>query len=125
MLLGIYFLGICGDFCCNTMGMIIGSSINFVIGARFGHAVIRAFISDDDYIKYMGIMNHGYRFKRLLRIGFLAPIFPDDIFCMTAGVSNMRFKQFIGMVIAYRPVSVFIYTYFTSNFIQVVFDYFS
>ena len=112
-------------FLFNTIGMIIGSSINFVIGARFGHAVIRAFISDDDYIKYMGIMNHGHRFKRLLRIGFLAPIFPDDIFCMIAGVSNMRFKQFIGMVIAYRPVSVFIYTYFTSNFIQVVFDYFS
>lgn len=112
-------------FLFNTIGMIIGSSINFVIGARFGHAVIRAFISDDDYIKYMGMMNHGHRFKRLLRIGFLAPVFPDDIFCMIAGVSNMRFKQFIGMVIAYRPVSVFIYTYFTSNFIQLIFEYFN
>lgn len=112
-------------FVFNAIGMVIGSSINFVIGARFGHTVIRAFISDDDYIKYLNMMNSGKKFKRLLRIGFIAPIFPDDIFCMIAGVSKMRFKEFIGMVIAYRPASVFIYTYFTSNFIQWIFDYFT
>ena len=112
-------------FVFNAIGMVIGSAINFVIGARFGHTVIRAFISDDDYIKYLNMMNSGKKFKRLLRIGFIAPIFPDDIFCMIAGVSKMRFKEFIGMVIAYRPASVFIYTYFTSNFIQWIFDYFT
>lgn len=112
-------------FVFNAIGMVIGSAINFVIGARFGHTVIRAFISDADYIKYLNMMNSGKKFKRLLRIGFIAPIFPDDIFCMIAGVSKMRFKEFIGMVIAYRPASVFIYTYFTSNFIQWIFDYFT
>ena len=123
--IGDLIFGHFSGFVFNAIGMVIGSSINFVIGARFGHTVIRAFISDDDYIKYLNMMNSGKKFKRLLRIGFIAPIFPDDIFCMIAGVSKMRFKEFIGMVIAYRPASVFIYTYFTSNFIQWIFDYFT
>ena len=112
-------------FVLNTIGMVIGSSINFYIGGRYGPSVVRAFISDEDYDKYINKMNDGKGFMRLLRIGFLAPIFPDDIFCMIAGMSKMKFRQFFGMVLAYRPVSVFVYTYFTSNFIQWVFDFFA
>lgn len=112
-------------FLLNTIGMIIGSSINFYIGGRYGPSVVRAFISDKDYDKYIRRMNDGKGFLKLLRVGFIAPIFPDDIFCMIAGMSDIPFRKFLGMVIAYRPASVFIYTYLTSNFIQWVFQLFA
>lgn len=112
-------------FVFNTIGMLIGSSINFYIGGKYGPAVVRAFISDEEYDKYIGKMNSGKAFERLLRIGFIAPVFPDDIFCMIAGMSKMRFRQFFGMVLAYRPASVFVYTFMTSNAIQWIFDFFT
>ena len=108
-------------FVFNTVGMVIGSSINFYLGGKYGPAVIRAFISDEDYDRYIARMNQGKSFERLLRIGFIAPVFPDDVFCMIAGMSKMSYRQFIGMVIAYRPISVFVYTFMTSTAIQWVF----
>lgn len=111
-------------FVFNIIGMVIGSSINFYLGGKYGPAVVRAFISDEDYLKYIVKMNQGKSFERLLRIGFIAPVFPDDVFCMIAGMSKMSYRQFIGMVIAYRPISVFVYTFMTSTAIQWVFHLF-
>ncbi|XJS10422.1 hypothetical protein ACF3NG_09840 [Aerococcaceae bacterium WGS1372] len=87
-------------------------------------AVIRAFISDKDYERYIGKMNSGKVFERLLRIGFIAPFFPDDVLCMIVGMSKMSFRQFIGMVIAYRPIFVFTYTFMISTAAQRIFDFF-
>lgn len=112
-------------FVFNTIGMLIGSSINFYIGGKYGPTVIRAFISDEDYDKYIDKMNRGKAFERLLRIGFIAPVFPDDIFCMIAGMSKMKFRQFFGMVLIYRPASVFIYTFMTSTVVKWIFNFFS
>lgn len=112
-------------FVFNTIGMLIGSSINFYIGGKYGPTVIRAFISDEDYDKYIDKMNSGKAFERLLRIGFIAPVFPDDIFCMIAGMSKVKFRQFFGMVLIYRPASVFIYTFMTSTVVKWIFNFFS
>lgn len=116
-----HFLG----FIFNAMGMIIGSSINFYLGRRFASTIVKAFISDKQYENYIGKMNDGPGFLRLLRIGFIAPIFPDDIFCMIAGMSNITYRKFMGLVVAYRPISMFVYTYMTSNFIQYVYQLFN
>lgn len=112
-------------FIFNAIGMVIGSSINFFLGRRFGSTIVKAFISDSQYENYIGKMNDGPGFLRLLRIGFIAPVFPDDIFCMIAGMSNIGYRKFMSLVIAYRPISMFIYTYMTSNFIQYVYRFFT
>ena len=104
----------------NIIGLIIGSAINYFIGKRFGGAVVRAFISDEQYDKYMGILNRGKAFDRLIMVGFIAPIFPDDIFCMIAGMSDMLFSRFMTYVILFRPLSMFIYTFMTTNFIEYI-----
>lgn len=111
-------------FVFNTIGMLIGSSINFFLGRRFGSEFIRAFISDQQYEKYISKMNEGKGFTNLLKIGFILPVFPDDIFCMIAGVSKLRFGEFFKLVVAYRPISLFVFTYFSSNIIQFFADLF-
>lgn len=123
--IGFLIFGNFYGFVLNAIGMLIGSAINFYLGRRYGGAIVRAFISDESYDKYIGRMNEGKGFRRLLRVGFIAPVFPDDIFCMIAGMSNMTFREFFGMVLAYRPFSMFVYTFMTSTSIQVVYNYFN
>lgn len=102
----------------NIIGLITGSAINFFLGRRFGGTIVRAFIDDEQYDKYVGMLNRGKAFDRLLMVGFIAPIFPDDIFCMIAGMSSMRFQRFMKYVILFRPLSMFIYTFMTTTMLE-------
>lgn len=111
-------------FILNCIGMVVGSSINFYLGRRFGPEFIKAFVSDEQYEKYIGKMNEGKAFINLLKVGFVAPLFPDDIFCMIAGVSNLTFRQFFKLVILYRPVSLFVFTFVSSQTIQWIVRFF-
>lgn len=105
-------------FVFNCIGMLVGSSINFYLGRRFGASFVKAFISDEQYDKYISKMNEGTGFIKLLKIGFILPVFPDDIFCMISGMSNMNFKDFFVLVVKYRPISLFVFTFLSSNIIQ-------
>ena len=121
--IGDLIFGHLGGFLLNATGMIIGSGINFHLGRKYGEAFVRAFVSDSDFDRYIQKMNEGEGYRRLLKIGFIAPLFPDDIFCMISGMSDMAFKEFMGYVIKYRPASMFLYTYIVSNVIQFIYQY--
>ena len=79
-------------FVFNCIGMLIGSSINFFLGRKFGGAFLLAFVSDEQYEKYRVRINRGNGLRKLLIVGFILPVFPDDIFCTIAGTSKIKFK---------------------------------
>lgn len=105
-------------FLCNVTGMLIGSSINFYLGKRFGESVVKAFISDEQYEKYISKIGDSKAFERLIIIGFILPVFPDDIFCMISGMSKLTFKRFFILVLLCRPISLFVFTYAWAEIIR-------
>lgn len=105
-------------FLCNVTGMLIGSSINFYLGRRFGESVVKAFISDEQYEKYISKIGDSKAFERLIIIGFILPLFPDDIFCMISGMSKLTFKRFFILVLLCRPISLFVFTYAWAEIIR-------
>ena len=105
-------------FLCNVTGMLIGSSINFYLGRRFGESVVKAFISDEQYEKYISKIGDSNAFERLIIIGFILPVFPDDIFCMISGMSKLTFKRFFILVLLCRPISLFVFTYAWAEIIR-------
>lgn len=111
-------------FIYNCIGMLIGSSINFYLGRRYGESVAKAFVTDQQFNHYISKMNHDQSFKRLLTIGFLAPVFPDDLFCIIAGMSKLTYGQFIRLVILCRPISLFVFTYAWEWIIRYVANWF-
>ncbi|MGO4929219.1 TVP38/TMEM64 family protein [Fundicoccus sp. Sow4_D5] len=111
-------------FVFNCIGMLIGSSINFYLGRRFGEGFLLAFIDDKTYLRYKERMDRGNGFKKLLIVGFILPIFPDDIFCIISGMSKMSFKEFFKLVLFYRPISLFVFTFMSSNIIKFFADLF-
>lgn len=111
-------------FIFNCTGMLIGSSINFFLGRKFGGAFLLAFISDEQYEKYRARINRGHGLRKLLIVGFILPVFPDDIFCIIAGTSKIKFKEFFQIVVLYRPISLFIFTFMSSHIIQWIAEFF-
>ncbi len=111
-------------FVFNCIGMLIGSSINFFLGRHYGEGFLLAFIDDKTYDRYREKMNRGNGFKKLLIVGFILPIFPDDIFCIISGMSKMTFKEFFRIVLFYRPISLFVFTFMSSTIIQFLADLF-
>lgn len=120
--IGVLVFGQGWGFVFNCIGMIIGSGINFYLGRKYGESFVRAFISDKQFDKYIGKVREGRGYIRLLKIGFVAPIFPDDIFCMISGLSQLTFKEFMTIVIVYRPASLFFFTFVSSNVIQYIYQ---
>ncbi|MRI82472.1 TVP38/TMEM64 family protein [Aerococcaceae bacterium DSM 109653] len=120
--IGDLIFGHAWGFFFNCIGMLIGSSINFFLGRRFGEGFLLAFINDETYQKYKERINRGNGLKKLLIIGFILPLFPDDIFCIIAGMSKITYKEFFKLILFYRPISLFVFTFMSSNIIQFFAD---
>lgn len=120
--IGDLIFGHAWGFVFNCIGMLIGSSINFFLGRRFGKGFLLAFINDETYQKYKERINRGNGLKKLLIIGFILPLFPDDIFCIIAGMSKITYKEFFKLILFYRPISLFVFTFMSSNIIQFFAD---
>lgn len=120
--IGDLIFGHAWGFVFNCIGMLIGSSINFFLGRRFGEGFLLAFINDKTYQKYKERINRGNGLKKLLIIGFILPLFPDDIFCIIAGMSKITYKEFFKLILFYRPISLFVFTFMSSNIIQFFAD---
>ena len=120
--IGDLIFGHAWGFLFNCIGMLIGSSINFFLGRRFGEGFLLAFINDETYQKYKERINRGNGLKKLLIIGFILPLFPDDLFCIIAGMSKITYKEFFKLILFYRPISLFVFTFMSSNIIQFFAD---
>ena len=46
--------------------------------------------------------------KTLFSLMFLLPFFPDDMLCFAAGLTNIKAREFVSIVIVTRFVSVFV-----------------
>lgn len=107
-------------FLYNCIGMLIGSSINFYLGRHYGETVVKAFISDEQFNTYVQKMNDANAFEKLLTVGFILPVFPDDLFCMFSGMSDMTFKKFFKLVVLYRPISLFVFTFVWAEIVKYI-----
>ena len=52
-----------------------------------------------------------------MAVAFLLPMFPDDILCLIAGITNMKFKTFAIVTAITRPIGVICMSYFGSGYI--------
>lgn len=98
-------------FC--SIGVIVGSLIAFLLGKIFGLKLVKNFLSDKIISKYNNLMNS--KGKVLLSLAFILPLFPDDILCLLAGISNIKLKDFMMIVSLLRPISMLCMCYFSGG----------
>jgi uncharacterized membrane protein YdjX (TVP38/TMEM64 family) len=90
--LGGYMFGALNGFLLSTLGLAIGSMINFGIGHFLGANVVRRLVRCETYEKY----NEMVQFKGILFIFifFLIPGFPKDYLCMFLGLTTLPARVF-------------------------------
>jgi len=85
--LGGYMFGVWGGFFLSTIGLIIGSMLNFLIGHFLGECVVRRMVSCETYEKYDEMVR--YKGILVIFIFFLVPGFPKDYLCLFLGLTSL------------------------------------
>ena len=90
---GGYLFGATQGFIFSSVGLAVGSAINFWIGRILGDRFIRKLIPEakreklDRFISHQGVI--------VLLFLFMFPGFPKDYLCLLLGITTMPFKIFI------------------------------
>jgi uncharacterized membrane protein YdjX (TVP38/TMEM64 family) len=91
--IGGYLFGVLPGFIYSSIGLTVGSWLNFMIGRFLGERYVRKLIPADKFKKIDG------KVKRqgviLLFILFLFPGFPKDYLCLALGLSTLPVKIFV------------------------------
>lgn len=88
----------------SLLGLLIGSIIAFYMGRLFGAQVISWMFGREKtevWAKKIGANG-----KLMLPICFLIPIFPDELICMLAGLSNIKTSYFVLVSIITRAIDL-------------------
>lgn len=98
-----------------TIGVLSGSYCSFFIGKVFGFKIVSWITGRENAQKYANLIND--RGKFFLIIAFLLPLFPDDILCLIAGITTMKFKHFFWIALITRPIGVICMSFFGGGYV--------
>jgi uncharacterized membrane protein YdjX (TVP38/TMEM64 family) len=90
--LGGYIFGAWYGFFLSTIGLTIGSMLNFLIGHFLGEPVVRRIVSCKTYEKYNEMVQ--YKGILVIFIFFLLPGFPKDYLCLFLGLTSLPARVF-------------------------------
>lgn len=93
-------------FIYNYIGIVIGSTINFLLAKQYGKPFILKIISADTYEKYISWTEKGKKFDILFALAILLPGSPDDLLCLIAGLTPMSLKKFLCILLLGKPLSL-------------------
>lgn len=102
------------------IGIIIGSSAAFLLVRHYGKPFVQKVMKPSAYEKYSAWLEKGKNFDRLFAVAIFAPIAPDDILCMIAGLSSISFKKFLTIIMLGKPVSLFLYSFCLVKILQAL-----
>ena len=87
------------------IGVLIGSSIAFLLVRKYGKRLLRHFVDQKTFDKYDQKLQDSKNFAKLFAIGIFLPIAPDDLLCMIAGLSSISFWKFFWIIVIGKPIS--------------------
>ncbi len=92
-------------------GILLGSAVAFAIGRIFGKKVVSFMVGKDNQKKWSSYLSNAkYSFVLMM----LLPLFPDDVLCMVAGLTDMSWTFFMVTQLITRTIGIF-----TMSFLSV------
>lgn len=107
---GVLFFGPLWGFVYNYVGICIGSIINFFLARFYGKPFILHIVKEETYDKYMAKTNDQKKFDIFFAICIVAPVAPDDVLCLIAGLTKMSFWKFFWIIILLKPWTILAYS---------------
>lgn len=93
-------------------GIMLGSVFAFFLGRKFGRKLCSFMVGESVCKKWTKFLSDG---KYTFFIMMLFPMFPDDILCLVAGLTEMTWKFFVVTNIIARPIGIFSTCYLGSG----------
>ena len=94
----------------NYIGIVIGSGINFYLARRYGQCLVKFFVKEETYDKYITWLDKGKKFDKFFAFAIFFPCAPDDVLCMIAGLTKMSWKKFSAIILLGKPASIAAYS---------------
>ncbi|WP_461214355.1 TVP38/TMEM64 family protein [Lacticaseibacillus sp. GG6-2] len=107
---GVVLFGPWAGFAYNYVGIGIGSLINFWLARHYGQTFIYHVVSKHVCNKYLAYTKNQRRFDWFFTIAIIAPVAPDDVLCLIAGLTKMSFKKFFWIIILCKPITIAVYS---------------
>lgn len=95
-LVGGFIFGIFQGFLYNWIGRVIGTAIAFYIGRKLGRRLVQRLVKPENLGKYDKLFEKG---KIILFLMYFLPLFPDDELSYLAGISSIKTKAFIPIML--------------------------
>lgn len=99
------------------IGMVIGSSILFLLSRRFGRPLVIRLVGKQSMAKLDDLARRGG--APFFFLIWLLPFAPDDLACVAAGLTPMPFRQFIVLMTLGRLPGVFVSVMVGANIARV------
>ena len=93
-------------------GILFGSAFAFFIGRYFGRKIVAFMVGDKTADKWEKFLS-GCKYTFVLMM--LLPLFPDDVLCLVAGLTDMNWTFFMVTQFITRPIGIFLVSYFSSG----------
>ena len=88
----------------SVVAILIGSFICFWLAKSYGRPLVVKLVKEETVDKYLKEMSSRQRIALILL--FLFPFFPDDALCLIAGLTPIKTKHFMILVLFTRPWGV-------------------
>ena len=90
-------------FLCNYIGISLGSIIAFLLARKYGVKIVKSMFSEKKYEKYSTWAGNSKSYVALLFWAMVLPLFPDDFLCYFSGLTSMKTKKFIIIILLGKP----------------------
>ncbi|SES34276.1 TVP38/TMEM64 family protein [Psychrobacillus sp. OK032] len=107
----------------NYIGICIGSIIVFILAKQYGRQFVKGVVREKSFEKYIGWVNKGKRFERIFVYAILFPVAPDDLLCYIAGLTKMKLRKFMVIILLGKPMPIAIYSLGMTAVIQYLIDF--
>lgn len=93
-------------------GIMLGSVVAFGLGRMFGRKLVAFMVGEETCKKWTKFLTNA---KYSFAVMMVLPIFPDDILCLVAGLTDMSWTFFVVTNLIARPVGIFMTCYLGSG----------
>lgn len=93
-------------------GILLGSVFAFWLGRKFGRKLVSYMVGEESCKKWTKFLTNG---KYSFVVMMILPIFPDDILCLVAGLTNMTWSFFVVTNLVSRTIGIFLTCYLGSG----------
>ena len=107
---GAVLFGAAGGFWCNYIGISAGSIIAFFLAQKYGMPLVRKLFPGERYKKWAAWAAGSKSYAVILFLTTVLPLFPDDFFCYFSGLTEMRARRFIWIILLGKPWCILAYS---------------